>query len=129
MDSELQVCPSGGNSSRRYDYIQPDGPILGRKSSSGKCETATETASSSSHYLFWRCSNCFCLCDEPGPLSDRFFNLRDSLSDFMANKVVTGVRFVKINRVFHLQLQQGELMPRGPSTCPRWSGWQWTRTT
>ncbi|XP_022233409.2 uncharacterized protein LOC111081610 [Drosophila obscura] len=113
MDSEVVICPSGRNSSRRYEYIQPDGPILGRKGSSGKCDSTTVTASSSSYYLFWRCSNCFCLCDEQGPLSDRYFNLRDSLSDFMENRVVTGVRFVKSNRVFHLQLQQGELLPRG----------------
>ncbi|XP_051862933.1 uncharacterized protein LOC127565966 isoform X2 [Drosophila albomicans] len=31
----------------------------------------------------------------------------------MANKVVTGVRFVKKNRIFHLQIQQGQLLPRG----------------
>ncbi|XP_051859581.1 uncharacterized protein LOC127565424 [Drosophila albomicans] len=43
----------------------------------------------------------------------RFFNLRETLSDVKANKVVTGVRFVKSNRVFHLQIQQGQLLPRG----------------
>ncbi|XP_017147324.1 uncharacterized protein LOC108158988 [Drosophila miranda] len=114
MDSDVEICPSEGNSSRRYEYIQSDdGATLGRKSSNGRCESATKTASSLWYYILWRCSYCFCLCDEQGPLSDRYFNLRDSLSDFMENKVVTGVRFVKSNRVFHLQLQQGELLPRG----------------
>ncbi|XP_060651515.1 uncharacterized protein LOC132788200 [Drosophila nasuta] len=56
---------------------------------------------------------CFCLCDEQGPKSDRYFNLRETLSDVNANKVVTGLRFVKRNRIFHLQIQQGELLPRG----------------
>ncbi|XP_062130809.1 uncharacterized protein LOC133841967 [Drosophila sulfurigaster albostrigata] len=43
----------------------------------------------------------------------RYFNLRETLSDVKVNKVVTGVRFVKSNRVFHLQIQQGQLLPRG----------------
>lgn len=26
---------------------------------------------------------------------------------------MTGLRFVKVNRIFHLQIQQGELLPHG----------------
>ncbi|XP_062123254.1 uncharacterized protein LOC133836679 [Drosophila sulfurigaster albostrigata] len=63
--------------------------------------------------LFYKCSYCFCLCDEPGPRSDRYFNLRPVVSDVWDNKVVTGVRFVKKNRIIHLQIQQGQLLPRG----------------
>lgn len=32
------------------------------------------------------CSNCFCLCDEPGEKSDRYFSLREVTSDIGANK-------------------------------------------
>lgn len=28
-------------------------------------------------------------------------------------RVVTGVRFKKVNQIIHIQIQQGELMPRG----------------
>lgn len=35
------------------------------------------------------------------------------LSFFHSIRVVTGIRFVKENRVFHLQIQQGQLLPRG----------------
>lgn len=30
-----------------------------------------------------------------------------------ANRVVTGLRFRKVNRIMHIQIQEGELMPRG----------------
>jgi len=32
---------------------------------------------------------------------------------FLFFRVLTGLRFVKHNRVFHLQVQEGELLPRG----------------
>ncbi|XP_034482379.1 uncharacterized protein LOC117787867 [Drosophila innubila] len=66
-----------------------------------------------SRWIFWRCNYCFCLCDEEGPHSDRFFNLRDTISNYNNNMIVTGAYFVKYQRVFHLQLQQGELLPNG----------------
>lgn len=54
-----------------------------------------------------------CICDEQGPKSDRYFNLRPSESNITANRVVTGLRFRKVNRIMHLQIQEGELLPRG----------------
>lgn len=71
--------------------------------------------------------------------SDRYFSLRKVVSDVANNKlviyvfkeenfqdsrrtmnnnnicyrVVTGVRFKKVNQIIHIQIQQGELMPRG----------------
>lgn len=41
---------------------------------------------------------------------------RDSqilLNGLYSFRVVTGLRFVKLNRIFHLQIQEGELLPRG----------------
>ncbi|XP_032570062.1 uncharacterized protein LOC6615691 [Drosophila sechellia] len=101
IESDISVCPSSNASSaRRYEYIsfKDDG-------NSPDCESQVRKPSSWSSWIFWRCHYCFCLCDEPSTNSDRYFNLRDSLSDFKQNKVVTGVRFVKSQRVFHLQLQ------------------------
>ncbi|XP_043644324.1 uncharacterized protein LOC122613951 [Drosophila teissieri] len=107
IESDISVCLStNASSARRYEYITWD-------DTSPVCESTVRKPSSWSRLIFWRCHYCFCLCDEPGPNSDRFFNLRDSMSDFKQNKVVTGVRFVKRQRVFHLQLQQGELLPGG----------------
>lgn len=42
---------------------------------------------------------------------------------FFYHRVVTGLRFVKKNRIIHIQLQEGELMPRGAinSSSIQWS--------
>ncbi|KAH8252483.1 hypothetical protein KR032_000210, partial [Drosophila birchii] len=111
IESDMSICPSSNDSLRRYEYISVnDGVTLGER---GECKTKALEPSSWSYWLFWRCHYCFCLCDEPGPKSDRYFNLRDSVSDFRLNKIVTGVRFVKRHRVFHLQIQHGKLLSRG----------------
>ncbi|XP_037934521.1 uncharacterized protein LOC119668915 isoform X1 [Teleopsis dalmanni] len=111
LDSDMWICPSPLNSTRRYEWIEyENGRILGK---AGYCTRGTTKVDSWWRYLLWHCSYCFCLCDEQGLKSDRYFNLRDVVSDVEENKVVTGLRFVKKNRVFHLQIQQGELQPRG----------------
>ncbi|XP_060645335.1 uncharacterized protein LOC132784006 [Drosophila nasuta] len=110
IESDLSVCQSPESSTRRYDYIQySDGPRIGERE---KCWRDVNNVESWRR-LFYKCSYCFCLCDEPGPRSDRYFNLRPVISDEWDNKVVTGVRFVKKNRIIHLQIQQGQLLPRG----------------
>ncbi|EDW78356.2 uncharacterized protein Dwil_GK16218 [Drosophila willistoni] len=111
VDSDMWVCPSAQNSTRRYEYVEyENGRVLGQR---GQCVRGTTKVDSWWRYLFWHCSYCFCMCDEQGLKSDRFFNLRESLSDVKRNRVVTGLRFVKLNRIFHLQIQEAELLPRG----------------
>ncbi|KAH8332070.1 hypothetical protein KR067_011727, partial [Drosophila pandora] len=111
IDSDMWVCPSPQNSTRRYEFIEYEsGRVLGQRT---KCHRGTTKVDSWWRYLLWHCSYCFCLCDEQGLKSDRFFNLRDSIADVKKNRVVTGLRLVKSNRIFHLQIQEGELMPRG----------------
>ncbi|XP_062124578.1 uncharacterized protein LOC133837734 isoform X2 [Drosophila sulfurigaster albostrigata] len=111
VDSDLSICQSNENNSRRYDYIEYE---EGQKFGQGEnCSRDVNNVQSWHRWIFTKCSYCFCLCDEPGPKSDRYFNLLYTLSDIKANKVVTGVRFVKKNRIFHLQIQQGQLLPRG----------------
>ncbi|KAH8310386.1 hypothetical protein KR044_001039 [Drosophila immigrans] len=111
VDSDLSVCQSPENSNRRYEFIKyGDGKWFGERQN---CWRDVNNVESWSRWIFTKCSYCFCLCDEPSPKSDRYFNLRPTFSDALANKVVTGVRFVKKNRIFHLQIQQGQLLPRG----------------
>lgn len=116
IEADMTVCHSNSTTDplRRYDIINfDDGRVLGNDGQSKACAGSTQHLESWSSLLFWRCNYCFCLCDEPGPLSDRYFNLRDTLSDYQNNMIVTGARFVKDQRVFHLQLQQGALLPGG----------------
>ncbi|XP_016923096.2 uncharacterized protein orion isoform X1 [Drosophila suzukii] len=111
VDSDMWVCPSPQNSTRRYEFIEyENGRVLGQR---GRCTRGTTKVDSWWRYLLWHCSYCFCLCDEQGLKSDRFFNLRDTIADVKRNRIVTGLRFVKKNRIFHLQIQEGELLPRG----------------
>ncbi|XP_044728255.1 uncharacterized protein LOC123291881 isoform X2 [Chrysoperla carnea] len=110
-DADMWICPSNASSGRRYDYIEyENGRVLGKK---GYCQRGTQKVDSWWRWLFWRCSYCFCLCDEQGVNSDRYFNLRNVIADVGNNRVVTGLRFVKENRIIHLQIQQGELLPKG----------------
>lgn len=98
-------------SGRRYEYIEyENGRILGRKQG---CARGTTKVDSWWRWLFWHCSYCFCFCDEEGPNSDRYINMRAAIADVENNMVVTGLRFVKHNRILHLQIQEGKLMPRG----------------
>ncbi|KAH8334474.1 hypothetical protein KR059_010571, partial [Drosophila kikkawai] len=109
LESNLEVCHSERGSNRRYDFIQGEsGRHLGpAKGCSRKMNRAESWRS-----WFFKCHYCFCLCDE-GFHSDRFFNLRPVSADIARNRVVTGLRFIKHNRIFHLQIQQGELMSNG----------------
>ncbi|XP_041566382.1 uncharacterized protein LOC108147772 isoform X2 [Drosophila elegans] len=111
VESDMKVCQAAKNSNRRYEYIQYESGLVHGKG--GSCNQRLHNAKSWNWWMFWECSYCLCLCDDQGTHSDRFFNLRQVTADVIRNRVVTGVRFVKHNRVFHLQVQQGELLPLG----------------
>ena len=111
IDSDMWVCPAENTNKRRYEYIEyENGRILGRKQA---CQRGTIKVDSWWRWLFWHCSYCFCLCDEQGVYSDRYFNMRSVIADIENNKVVTGLRFTKRNRIIHLQIQEGKLLPQG----------------
>lgn len=117
IDSDSNVCLANDNTTnRKYDWVEyKNGHVLGRKTSCSNKEIKVDS--------WWRwvyhCSYCFCLCDEQGPKSDRYFSLQQILArgvdtEFQdSNRVVTGIRFVKINRVIHLQIQDAVALPGG----------------
>lgn len=110
FDADMWVCPSTNYTRRRYEYLEfENGKVLGKKK---QCHQGTTKVDSWWRYLAWHCSYCMCLCDEES-LSDRYFSLRPVLSDISNNKVVTGLRLVKNNRVFHFQIEQGEVTSKG----------------
>lgn len=112
VDSDMWVCQAPSSSTRRYDWIRyENGRTLG---SMGSCSRSIAKVDSWWRWLFWHCSFCICYCDDPtSHQSDRYFNLRAVISDKANNKVVTGIRFTKVNRIIHLQVQEGELLPMG----------------
>ncbi|XP_070073239.1 uncharacterized protein [Drosophila takahashii] len=117
VESDMKVCESDSTSDRRYEYIQfESGLVYGQKGTS----RAVTNVESWHRWIFYRCSYCLCLCDDISPNSDRFFSLRPVVADVERNRVVTGVRFVKRNRVFHLQIQEGDLLPQGVINQTEW---------
>ncbi|KAL3273065.1 hypothetical protein HHI36_014520 [Cryptolaemus montrouzieri] len=111
VDADMEVCTADPRSGRRYESIEyENGLVYGRKQS---CPRGVTKVDSWWRWLFWHCSYCMCICDEQGSFSDRYFNMRPAIADIEDNKVVTGLRFVKKNRIIHLQIQQGILGPFG----------------
>ncbi|XP_066151751.1 uncharacterized protein [Euwallacea fornicatus] len=107
IESHMNICPSE-TGSRRYDYIEyQSGRTFGKKSNCWKKPI------DSWWRWFVRCSYCFCICDEQGSKSDRYINLKPVMADIENNRVVTGLKFVKENRIMHLQIQEGKLLPYG----------------
>ncbi|XP_053678808.1 uncharacterized protein LOC128729178 [Anopheles nili] len=111
IDSDMWICPAAAQSQRRYEYIEyENGEVRGRKQ---HCPRGTTKVDSWWRWLFWHCSYCFCLCDDAGRRSDRYVSLAESVSDIENNRVVTGLRFVKVKQMMHLIVQEGELLPGG----------------
>ncbi|XP_017759566.1 PREDICTED: uncharacterized protein LOC108550348 isoform X1 [Eufriesea mexicana] len=111
IDSDMWICPSDPHSDRRYEYIQYENDkFYGQRNT---CKKETIKVDSWWRWLFWHCSYCFCYCDDNNKYSDRYFSLKQVVSDVANNKVVTGIRFKKVNHIIHMQIQEGELMPRG----------------
>jgi len=106
IDSDMWVCQSDPmTSSRRYEWVEyENGRVLGNKQ---QCHRVSKV-DSWWRWLFWHCSYCMCLCDDPHK-SDRYFSLRSVLADTDNNRVITGVRFVKMNGVVHIQIQEAVL--------------------
>ncbi|EFN89744.1 uncharacterized protein LOC105182071 isoform X2 [Harpegnathos saltator] len=111
IDSDMWICPSNKSSSRRYEYIQyENGMVYGNKNT---CSRGTTKVDSWWRWLFWHCSYCFCYCDDHNSSSDRYFSLKAVKSDAANNKIITGARLKKVNQIIHIQIQEGQLLPRG----------------
>ncbi|XP_014472846.1 PREDICTED: uncharacterized protein LOC106743483 isoform X2 [Dinoponera quadriceps] len=111
IDSDMWICLSNRNSSRRYEYIQyENGMMYGNKNT---CSRGTTKVDSWWRWLFWHCSYCFCYCDDQNTSSHRYFSLRTVKSDISNNKVITGARLKKVDQIIHIQIQEGQLLPRG----------------
>ncbi|KAL6258400.1 hypothetical protein P5V15_010358 [Pogonomyrmex californicus] len=111
IDSDMWICPSERDSKRRYEYIQyENGLVYGNKNT---CRRGTTKVDSWWRWLFWHCSYCFCYCDDQNSNSHRYFSLRSVTSDVSKNRVITGMRLKKVDKVIYIQIQEGELLPRG----------------
>lgn len=109
FNADAWVCMAEG-SARRYDWVEyENGIVLGDK---GTCKNKIKV-DSWWRYIFYHCSYCYCKCDEVTEDSHRFWSLRPATADTDKNKVVTGVRFVKLGRIIYPQVEQATALPEG----------------
>merc|ERR550519_616910 len=108
--ADAWVCMAADGNKRRYDWVEyEDGTLLGNK---GTCVNKIKV-DSWWRWIFWHCSYCLCKCDEITDDSHRFWSLLPATADTANNKVVTGVRFVKKNRIIYPQIEEAKAMPEG----------------
>lgn len=94
---------------RRIDFVKlASGKLLGHIRE--PCDVNFEAKP----FMTWMatCRYCFCYCDAPGPRSDRYFSLRDVTSNITENKVISGIRIVKKNRIIQLEAVERVLLPQ-----------------
>jgi len=107
--ADAWVCMSE-DPSRRYDWVEyEDGTILGDNK---QCKNKIKV-DSWWRYIFWHCSYCLCKCDEVLPTSERYWSLEPAAADTDQGMVVTGTRFIKKGKIFHIQIQQAKALPEG----------------
>ncbi|XP_016843827.1 uncharacterized protein LOC103316723 [Nasonia vitripennis] len=121
IDTEMSICPSGRDSSRRYDYIDyANGLRYG--DSKHKCSMNPLTTTRKLSGLWW-CDPCMCVCADTSKKSESRFNLDPVMANSAENYVLTGARLVKRNRMIHIQIQEGQLLQNGRinASTLRWS--------
>ncbi|XP_055324712.1 uncharacterized protein LOC129579091 isoform X2 [Sitodiplosis mosellana] len=110
IESDMTLCPNNDQlMTRRYNYIRYNsGMVIGQPQF---CRYEVKLKS----WIRWfvSCSYCFCYCDHENQFSDRFFSLREATSKIAENKVVTGIRFFKKNRIIHIFISERRILPHG----------------
>ncbi|XP_031620535.1 uncharacterized protein LOC116339055 [Contarinia nasturtii] len=108
LDDSISVCPAEGNNDGRYKYVTSStGLRLGNVTS-----CTNELKAYSWVRWFVKCSNCFCFCDDSSN-SDRYFSLREVVSDIEKNQIVTGVSLTKRNGIVQFVIAQRQLLAFG----------------
>lgn len=108
IESNADVCLST-SPLRKYEFVKyKSGRTLGKKNF---CSHLLPIKSWTRWFV--RCHYCMCICDDKHVLSDRYVSLRSVNADTEYNRVITGVRLVKKNKIIHIQIQEGKLLPYG----------------
>ncbi|XP_016843826.1 uncharacterized protein LOC100122910 [Nasonia vitripennis] len=123
VDTTMNVCISPMFSDRNYEFVDFANGAGHYGHATGKCWADTIKTAASHVSIPWSCDSCMCVCADTSSQSQRFFNLNPSMATIAENYVVTGARFVKKNRVVHIQIQEGQLLPNGMinSSTTRWA--------
>ncbi|XP_055324714.1 uncharacterized protein LOC129579092 [Sitodiplosis mosellana] len=109
LDDSISVCPAEGNVGGRYKYVKSN---TGLKLGNATTTCTNELEANAWVRWFVKCSNCFCLCDDIMN-SDRYFSLREVVSNIEKNQIVTGVALTKRNGVVQFVIAQRQLFAFG----------------
>ncbi|KAJ6649489.1 hypothetical protein Bhyg_04725 [Pseudolycoriella hygida] len=109
IEGDMTVCFTESYSDRRYTNI-----VLGsgKQLGSDNCHRPTTSVTSWTRW-FVQCSNCFCLCDEMSEKTDRYFSLKEVVSDTASNSIITGVGLFKVKGIFTWGIHQSEFLGNG----------------
>ncbi|XP_037042876.1 uncharacterized protein LOC119079166 [Bradysia coprophila] len=106
--ADADLCLNDHDPTRRYDGIKIDGELVAGDDNE-PCQKIVNAKSWWSG--LYRCTNCYCFCDENTTISERHFSLRDVVSNIQENRVITDVRMNKINGVIQFEIKESFLRP------------------
>ncbi|KAG4065994.1 hypothetical protein HA402_001241 [Bradysia odoriphaga] len=106
--ADADLCLNDHDPTRRYDGIKIDGELVAGDDN-GSCQQIVNAQSWWSG--LYRCTNCYCFCDNNATTSERHFSLRDVVSNIQENRVITDVRMNKINGVIQFEIKESFLRP------------------
>ncbi|XP_001601835.2 uncharacterized protein LOC100117668 isoform X2 [Nasonia vitripennis] len=114
IDSSIDICPSTTDD-RIYSWaVTKSNDVYGHKNS--ECPVKLQNT-----YGVLTYDVCLCTCESAYVQKDRYFCLRNVVSDSDNNKVITGARLVKKGNVLYIQIQQGTLGANGSIVdVPQW---------
>lgn len=109
----LNIWLPQSTSDRFYEYVEGN---MNKCQKYGKISKSrpSDILQWSNRVGFSNCDICRCVCDDPDdPKTDRYFSLAEIRTNTEQNMVVTGVRFIKQDQIFHLQIQEARLKASG----------------
>ncbi|XP_057333029.1 uncharacterized protein LOC130672447 [Microplitis mediator] len=116
IGASFDICESNKGSSRRYEWFNDDQGKMYGGNIQQQCDNPLKSVSSYyNYYQLHHCDYCVCTCvtnPQRGYPIVNAISFRDQVTDIGNNEVVTGVRFVKKDRMIHVQIKKGKLKPQ-----------------
>lgn len=106
LSESISTCKTDEQPITTHEFINYDASPKGRN-----CKGTYRTSRATFKYGSGDCNMCICYCDVRDESSDRIVSVQKLESNITANEVVTGLRMVKLNYIFYLQIQVGKLLP------------------
>uniref|UniRef100_A0ABD2VYT6 Vitellogenin domain-containing protein n=1 Tax=Trichogramma kaykai TaxID=54128 RepID=A0ABD2VYT6_9HYME len=120
LAADVELYHASADKTRKYDHIEFEEQIMGIKKETCSGRVHLHRTSVARPFPYRAHASCLCTCENPD--SKSYINLREVVSNVQENKVVTGIRFRKVNDILHLQVQQAKLLPSA-AIDPKTKSW------